>query len=498
MKQWIKIGVIFLFGLFLAVPVQAKVEAKNGKFWFNGERQEMVWGRSCFKLANQITYHYTGQGGEHYGLGSARRFVDFHMETLGVPKGFVCRVFLETAAWSPCETGNQVNDGKPDSCMFGSEPRDMGFWNNSSWNAEKGESNRNQLRDGVRQKSLDPVGEKVIEWFYKTSEETGMAFELIINATTKHDRIPAGEIDHIIRQAGVFMGEVMEVKYPDATIIVNYMNEWTAHWPVEGGRAQALKYVNDWAIRTHRDNYFPHSDAAIMVDGGGANAFDYNVGSGDGVYRSGMIHPERGGTEWKTFPSNADMQRLRQDARGQPVGANESMYYISANGRGCNAEGLNCKPNTLNWYRPGGRTANWADYEQFLNWQFDANAVRDGYDYFIIHDDKGAQSIRDWPALLTEVDRWIMNNIGNGGTTPPVDPPPVDPPVDPPEPTQTYYDNIIQHGYDTILGRPSGEEGLAVYNDWLRKCYLDESRQCFTFFVDVLARSQEYMEKNTR
>ncbi len=152
MKQWIKIGVIFLFGLFLAVPVQAKVEAKNGKFWFNGERQEMVWGRSCFKLANQITYHYTGQGGEHYGLGSARRFVDFHMETLGVPKGFVCRVFLETAAWSPCETGNQVNDGKPDSCMFGSEPRDMGFWNNSSWNAEKGESNRNQLRDGGCQK----------------------------------------------------------------------------------------------------------------------------------------------------------------------------------------------------------------------------------------------------------------------------------------------------------------------------------------------------------
>ncbi len=495
-----KLALALIVALLIPLGAEAKVEAKNGKFYFNDIRQEMVFGRTCFKLAAQVTYHYTGQGGGHYGLHSARAFVDFHMETLGVPKGFVCRVLLETAAWSPCETGDEVNDGKPDSCMFGSEPRDQGFWNNSSWNAEKRESNRNQLRDGVRQKSLDPVGKRVIEWFYKTSEETGMAFELIVNATTKHDRIPTGEIDHIIRQAAVFMGEVMEEKYPESAIIVNYMNEWTAHWPVEGGRAAALKLVNIWAARTHRDNYFPHSDAAIMVDGGGANSFDYDVGSGDGRYRSGMIHPERGGDEWITFPRAVDMTRLRRDARGQPVGANESMYYISANGRGCNAEGLNCKPNTLHWYRPGGRTANWSEYEQFLNWQLDVNAVRDGYDYFIIHDDKGTQSISTWPAAMTEVDRWIQANLGNGGTPPPVDPP-IDPPppVDPPPTGDVlYYDDIIELGYQTILRREADEAGLAIYNDWFRECYEDESLICYTPFVDVLARSDEYKSKNTR
>ena len=246
MKKWIKTGAAFLFALSMAWPAQAKVEVKQGKFFFNDVRQEMVWGRSCFKLANIVSYHYAGQGGGHWTLGKAREWVDFHMEELGVPEGFVCRVFLETAAWSPCEEGAEANNGKPDQCMFGSEPRDKGFWNNSSWNTQLEQSNRNQLRDGIRQTKLDPGGEKAIEWFYKTSEETGMAFELVINATTKHDRIPAGEIDHINRQAGVFMGEVMELKYPNALVILNYMNEWSAHWVVPGGRPEALRMVNNW------------------------------------------------------------------------------------------------------------------------------------------------------------------------------------------------------------------------------------------------------------
>lgn len=490
----IGIALLALFGI--TSTTAAKVEARNGKFWFNDVRQEMVFGRSAFKLAAQVTYHYTGQGGGHYGIHSARAFVDFHVETLGVPEGFFLRTFLESAAWSPCETGDEVNNGVPENCMFGSEPRDKGFWNNSSWNSEKGESNRNQLRDNVRQKSLDPVGEKVIEWFYKTSEETGIAFELVINATTKHDRIPAGEIDHIIRQAAVFMGE-MEAKYPRALIIPNYMNEWTAHWAVDGGRSAALKMVNDWAVRTHRDNYFPHSDAAIMVDGGGANQADYDVGSGDGQYRSYIIHPERGGRAWITYPQPADMKRMRR-GHNQPVGANESQYYISANGRGCNAEGLNCKPNTMHWYRPGGRTANWGDYEQFLNWQLDVNAVRDGYDYFLIHDDKGTQSIACWPRCMTEIDRWIQVNLGNGGG-PPVDPP-TDPPTDPPPTpgTMRYYDDVIEHGYQMILRREAEPAGLDVYNEWFRECMADESRDCVTPFLDVLARSDEYISNNTR
>lgn len=493
----------------LSAIAEAKVEVRNGKFWFNGERQEMVWGRSCFKLANQVTYHYTGQGGGHWGLHSAREFVDFHMVDLGVPEGFVCRVFLETAAWSPCEVGADTNNGKPDSCMFGSEPRDQGFWNGSDWNVQKEQTNRDQLRDGNRQRSLDPVGEKVIEWFYKTSEESGMAFELIVNATTKHDRIPVSEIDHIIRQAGVFMGEEMEAKYPRAVVIANWMNEWSAH-------SQAtVDDVNMWAVRTHRDNYFPHSDHPIMVDGGGANRAAYDVGREDGKYRSYQIHPERG-AGWETYPSPAEMQRLRNDARGMPVGANESMYYVSANGR-------NGTENTLGWYRPGGRTANFADYKKFLDWQLDINAVRDGFDYFIIHDDKGAQSQKSWPRGMTEVDRWIMANLG--GNTPP--PPTCDPVAlqaeaeaacaphavgsldtvactwtcnEPPPPGDLEYDHVINSAFSRILLRDADLEGLSAYNEWLIECFAQAHEwqteyHCLAIMDEALVRSDEYADK---
>ena len=40
----------------------AEVTVKDGKFYFNGVRKEMVWGRTSFKLANILTYVYTGQG----------------------------------------------------------------------------------------------------------------------------------------------------------------------------------------------------------------------------------------------------------------------------------------------------------------------------------------------------------------------------------------------------------------------------------------------------
>lgn len=476
MKKWLA-GLAVLVMLATSWPADAKVEVREGKFWFNGVRQEMVWGRSCFKLANQVSYHYKGQGGNHWGLHSARAFVDLHMEELGVPEGFVCRVFLETAAWSPCESGAEANDGKPDNCMFGSEPRDLGFWNGSDWNEDKQQTNRDHLRDGHRQTKLDAAGEKIIEWFYQTSQETGMAFELIFNATTKHDNIPTSEIDHINRQIGVFMGEKMEAKYPRALIIPNLMNEWNAHSRV------TLHEVNMWAVRWHRDNYFPHSDAPIMVDGGGSNEAPYEIGPEDGNYRSLQIHPDRG-AGWDTFPQPADVRRLRTDARGMPIGANESMYYVSANGR-------NGTVNTLSWYRPGGRTAAWELYEGFLNWQLDSNAVRDGYDYFIIHDDKGAQSQRCWPRCMTEVDQWIQTNLGNGGGS--VEPPPA--------PTPTLeYEHLINSAYLHILLREADPAGLLDYNNYLKACFAQEQDwgveyHCLSIMNEALVRSDEYLER---
>jgi hypothetical protein len=170
-----------------------------------------------------------------------------------------------------------------------------------------------------------------------------------------------------------------------------------------------------------------------------------------------------------------------------PVGANESMYYISANGR-------NGTPNTLAWYRPGGRTADFGMYKAFLGWQLDENAVRDGYDYFIIHDDKGAQSDPDWPRRITEVDAWIQANLGNGGAAP--EPPTPEPP--PPTETLIYYDHLIAFGYELVLQRPPHQEGIDAYTPWFRECYAEPERECMTPFLDVLARSDEYQQKNRR
>ena len=195
----------------------------------------------------------------------------------------------------------------------------------------------------------------------------------------------------------------------------------------------------------------------------------------------------------RPFPQQADMQRLRRDARGMPVGANESMYYVSANGR-------NGTENTLNWYRPGGRTADWTAYKKFLDWQLDINAVRDGYDYFIIHDDKGSQSQKDWPSGgLTPVDKWIMNNLGNGGG--PVDPPP---PIDPPPPVDPpvvfAYGHVIDSAYQRILLRPADPGGLEAYNAYLIGCFEQEQQweieyHCLAIMDEALVRSPEYQDR---
>jgi hypothetical protein len=273
----------------------------------------------------------------------------------------------------------------------------------------------------------------------------------------------------------------MEPRYPTALVFPTYRNEWNAHNQSGHSRADVMM----WAVRTYRDRYFPHNRTPFFVDGGGANFFEYDVGPEDGKYSGGIIHPERG-EGWKTFPSGADMLSLRRDARGMIVGANESMYYISANGR-------NGTSNTMSWYRPGGRTTNWLDFKGFLDWQLDINAVRDGYDWFNVHDDKGVEGLWNWPRARTEVDDWLAQHLGCGDDC-------GEPPIDPPPPTDTmiYYDVIIAFGYEAILQRTPKQPGRDAYNPWFRECYADISRECMSPFLDVLARSAEFEAKNVR
>lgn len=394
----------------------------NGRFVFNGQRMENVIGRSSFKLANILSYPFTGTPG--YTEADAQRWVEYNQSIFG--ERVVLRVFLETAGWK-------------DGPMFGSSPIDKGQWR------------RHELRDGNRTREVHPVMKRTLEWFFKTSQETGVAFELTIDATMKHDDIPKGEIDHVIRVVGVEMGRLINL-YPRALIIPNLRNEWNAH----NYSRHTLHEVNMWAVRWHRDQYTPGWDAPITVDGGGANRFDYDVGPGPGKYRAGFIHPERG-EGWEHFPSAADVAALRRDARGMPIGFNESMYYVE-------------HPNPQHgraWYGAGGWTSDFRKYVTFLE------QAPFRVDYFIIHDEKGVQCDPEWPVRETKVEAWAREMFE--GTNP--------------QP-RMRYESIIALGYRDILGRDPDQGGLEAYN------YAIENGMTEAQFREHLLRSDEFEEKN--
>lgn len=345
------------------------IEVKQGSFWFNGIRQERVIGRSSFKLANIVTYNFTGQGFPPYTLGAAQKWIEHNQKLFG--EHVVLRVFLETGGWDPNSTK-----------MFGSAPSDQGFWNRAA------------LRDGKREEQMHYVGRKTLEWLFQKSETMGVVFELVIDATLKHDDIPAGEIDHVIRVTGIEMGRLSAI-YPRALVIPNMRNEWNAH----NQSGHSLHDVNMWAVRWDRDRYW--INAPKIVDPGGGNEFTYDVGPEPGKYRAGMIHPDRGDS-WETFPNADQLRRLRADARGMPVGFTESMYYVEPED----------VQRAQNWYGARGWTANWQKYESFINHAYET------VDYFIVHDEKGVQCDPKWPRPQTRVETWAWEHFG-GGTFPP-------------------------------------------------------------------------------
>ncbi len=162
-----------LVGLF-PLAARAQVDFRDGRVWINDERQDRtVWLRSCFKLPNHLTYTFTGQGGEHWGVDSANAWVDEQRE-LGFDG---CRVLLGAAGWSECESGAQANDGTPNNCMWGSEPVDKGAWDVEA------------LRNGGRPTEMHGVARESLRWLFAKSQETGFIFEVVIIATLKHDDV---------------------------------------------------------------------------------------------------------------------------------------------------------------------------------------------------------------------------------------------------------------------------------------------------------------------
>lgn len=447
--------------LMLAISANAAVTVRDGYFWFNGVRQKQVWGIDAFKLGNIVGYHYTGQGGGHadpergkYSLGYALEYVQWAKGLFGDTTP-VLRVFWETGGWKCCE--DDVEDGIPRGGMFGSEPSDQGCWD------------RARLRDGNRETEVHRVCAKTLEWFFATSQAEGVAFEIVIDATLKHDDIPKGEIDHVIRQS-LILAEELQNQYPQALIIMNGRNEIFAH----NKAGHTLAEINMWAVRRARDDYW--KDGVFIVDQAEAR-FDYDVGPERDKFDAGLIHPPRD-EGWEQWPTAQDAEQMRTDSRGMPWGANESMMF--------------CEPERAStcraWYGTGGWTSDWTKYRQFLS------RVKDSpVKYFVIHAEKYMQCDPLWPYPKTRVDRWIADTFGGTvGELPEPEPPP--PSVEP----TLHYDPIINGVYQLVLARAADGPGLEVYNDYMAECVPEFGLPtCIDQLQTVLFESEEYQRKNT-
>jgi hypothetical protein len=308
----------------------------------------------------------------------AEEWIALNQELFG--QHIVLRVFLETEGWVPTADG-----------MFGGSPNDPGFWD------------LDKLRDGRREHGMHPRGKRTLEWFFKQSHETGVAFELVIDATLKHNNIPKGEIDHVIRQTGLEMGR-LSIRYPKALVIPNCRNEIFAH----NQAGHTLAEVNMWAYRWERDGYWPGSQPVVCPGGGDFIPYHVTKPGGHG-FAMNLIHPDRNPRDrhWWQMPP-------RQQKADMPYGFNESMYYVEKED----------KERALRWYRSDGWTTHFKNYVKF------AEAAIDFTNYFVFHDEKGCQSDVNWPR--SELSR-LEEHFRISG---PVDPPGngLPPPVDPPEP----------------------------------------------------------------
>lgn len=466
-------------------PVFAEITVRDGAYWFNGVRQERVVGRSSFKLGPAVSYHFAGKGGGHYTLGKAHEWVTFNQDL-----GFqILRVFLETQGWqwsrdreteawglTYCEPESRRDNGVPDDCMFGSEPIDQGFWHVPT------------LRGAARVPDMHGIGKKALRWFFETSQETGMAFELVANATVKHEGVSIGQQTHVIRQT---LNEAahLQREFPQALVIVNFINEFDAHddpmWSLadirllavranrckhdDGRTRQALTFTwqqvgDDWEMHCG-DGFYAEQwpGHPIAIDQGGENFFTYEVGPEADRYKNGWVHPSRG-PRWETWPTPEQLAELRAASNGQPVGASESMYFV--------------EPEDIDrariWYRTAGDgrasgwTTDWPTYRQFIE-----HAISK-VDYFIVHDEKGIQSRVDWPRASTRVDRWAREFFETGGGGPPPPPPPPPDQWPPADPADRPYDDEVLSAYAEILGRELAAidlEGRIHWNERLERYY---------------------------
>ena len=367
------------------------ITRRGKKIFFNGV-ETRIFGRSSFKAMAHL---------RHGNDGGFLNWID-HNQRYGFN---LLRVFGETEYWA-------------DHPMFGSPPKLRNVWN------------RGELESGHRPTQLTPANQEMIRKMFKYSEQTGMAFEYVVDATLKHAPrdIPWGTIGHCVRQTLAFMRNEQS-NYPNALVMVNFHNEWDAHskgsWDADDmSREQALREVNFQAMRARRwingdekaiSYHSPGAgwkaeqwpEAVIIVDHGGRNEIQYQADTSPDSYDMYTLHPERSGEWWASVDDGVFNQYLRGEL---PTYFSESKMWVDPEDRD------RCKE----WYRnTTGWTTNWNQYE---NWM---ESCKDAGIHFVVHDEKGMQSASGWPRAETVLER----NLGGSGPPPPPPPPPVEDPT---------------------------------------------------------------------
>lgn len=413
--------------------------------------------------------HFAGKGGEYPGsaLGTLKRWIEHNQEIFG-REHVVLRCFGETGGWTPVPAGTG---------MFGSPARDQGI-HDIAWYREL-------CRTNSRVTALGGLHKSVLREAFRLSHEMGFIWEWVIIPTLKHtDGLCTGVCDHVIRQTAEEMRAIAP-EFPRAAFIMSAINEWDAHNLV----GYALSQVNQLAARWYRwvrpdgskiiafsappnSGWEPEQwpEAMLIVDHGGRDTFDYDCGTEAGKFQMGAVHPERKGVdgrEWWELPDSFFAQ-LRADSRGAPIGATESMYFVS-------------KAGTEGWYRgPDG----WNN-DPGLQIKFYENALGGfsvhSFDYFIVHDDIGAQT----DASFNPGSRWedaLREMFGGSEPEPP----------EPPTPPRVTYERIIRQAYQEIFGREPDPDGLAGYDQEMRDGMSEWEMR------ESLIRSPEFKDKNTR
>ena len=429
----------------------------NGKWVVDGVVKPCWLGRGSFKLANMLSMHYAGLEGGW--LDMASRWIEHNQRLLG--ENVILRVFGETGGWG----GPGHPSGRRDHPMFGSRPYDAGIWDL--------EDIQTRSAEGRRIENLTFLNKNVIARLMKFSHETGCAFEYVVDATLKHTvglGTPGNEwlktpiTDHAIRQTASYMRDQMET-FPKAKIILEARNEWTAHNKMGTG----LDGVNMWAARFYRWAKEDDGEKRFAFSSPGANwsaeqwpegyiVVDRSLGNGvsvgtePGRFQMGLLHPDRDPEDGKWWHLPTNMDQLRADCRGTPLGFNESKLYVDSADAGRASE----------WYRGVSYTTR---LDKYLDWVDNCLGT---VDYFIIHDEKGMQCDPDWPRRETRLEAELRGTL-------------VPPLVD--------FRPIISQAYFEILDRRADEGGLDHKNAQMQAGMTEAKMR------EIMIRSPEYARR---